>query len=186
VEWFDKAIRTLTPVYQKDPRAFRAALFLRWSHRSRARAHDRLGKYDLADRDWDKAVEMTPEPARLEFRATRAYNRAQDGRLDRAVAEAAELTRAANWNGPDWYNFACIYAIASPKVAGKQREYSDRAMELLHQAVKAGFRDAAHMATDSDLDALRDRDDFQKLLAGLGASPPPKPQRAPMPREVKP
>ena len=40
-------------------------------------------------------------------------------------------------------------------------------MELLQQAVKAGFKNAAHMKKDSDLDPLRDRDDFKKLLAEL-------------------
>ena len=28
------------------------------------------------------------------------------------------------------------------------------------------FKDTAHMAKDNDLDALRDRPDFQKLMAG--------------------
>ena len=33
----------------------------------------------------------------------------------------------------------------------------------------AGYKDAAHMKQDKDLDALRDREDFKKLLAGLQA-----------------
>ena len=32
---------------------------------------------------------------------------------------------------------------------------------------KAGYQDAAHMAKDTDLDPLRSRDDFKKLLAEL-------------------
>ena len=43
-------------------------------------------------------------------------------------------------------------------------------MELLHKAVKAGYKDAAHMAKDKDLDALRDREDFKKLVAEMGAT----------------
>ena len=43
-------------------------------------------------------------------------------------------------------------------------------MELLRQAVKAGFQDAAQMAEDPDLDPLRGREDFKKLLADLQAS----------------
>lgn len=40
-------------------------------------------------------------------------------------------------------------------------------MELLQKAVKAGYNDAAHMAKDADLDSLRGREDFKKLLAKL-------------------
>ena len=40
-------------------------------------------------------------------------------------------------------------------------------MELLRQAVKAGFKDAAHLGKDTDLDALRDRADFTKLVTML-------------------
>ena len=44
-------------------------------------------------------------------------------------------------------------------------------MELLQKAVKAGYKDAAHMAKDTDLDPLRGREDFRKLLAEFGAGP---------------
>ena len=47
---------------------------------------------------------------------------------------------------------------------------ADRAMAWLKQAVAAGYNDAEHMKTDADLDALRDREDFQKLLADLEAN----------------
>ena len=40
-------------------------------------------------------------------------------------------------------------------------------MDLLNHAVKAGYKDAAHMKKDTDLDPLRDREDFKKLMAEL-------------------
>ena len=40
-------------------------------------------------------------------------------------------------------------------------------MQFLHKAVQAGYKDTAHMKKDTDLDALRDREDFKKLLAEL-------------------
>ena len=92
-----------------------------------------------------------------------------------AVAEAAELTKSSNWNVGQWYDFACVYAVASGKIADKKAEYADRAMALLQQAVKAGWKDAAHLKTDTDLDPLRDRADFMKLVADLEKRfPPPK------------
>jgi hypothetical protein len=59
-------------------------------------------------------------------------------------------------------------------VADKKREYCDRALALLHRAVQAGYLDAAHMKQDTDLDPLRDRGDFKKLLAELEAKSRPE------------
>ena len=43
-------------------------------------------------------------------------------------------------------------------------------MAWLKQAVTAGFSNLDHMKADKDLESLRDRRDFQQLLADLGAS----------------
>jgi hypothetical protein len=40
-------------------------------------------------------------------------------------------------------------------------------MAWLKQAVAAGYRDATHMRKDNDLESLRGRDDFNKLIAEL-------------------
>ena len=40
-------------------------------------------------------------------------------------------------------------------------------MAWLNKAVAAGYDDVAEMKTDKDLDALRDRPDFKRLLAEL-------------------
>ena len=40
-------------------------------------------------------------------------------------------------------------------------------MELLTLARAAGYKDAAQMKKDTDLDPLRAREDFKKLLAEL-------------------
>jgi hypothetical protein len=45
--------------------------------------------------------------------------------------------------------------------------YGDVAMKLLRDAVSKGHKDVAHVKNDTDLDPLRQRDDFQKLVAEL-------------------
>ena len=40
-------------------------------------------------------------------------------------------------------------------------------MNRLREAVTAGFRDLAHIRTDTDLDPLRSRPDFQLLMMDL-------------------
>ncbi len=42
--------------------------------------------------------------------------------------------------------------------------HSVRAVALLNQAIEKGYKDVAHMKMDTDLDALRERDDFMTLL----------------------
>ena len=45
--------------------------------------------------------------------------------------------------------------------------YTDAALKLLRDAVSKGYKDVAHMKKDTDLDPLRQRDDFQELVAEL-------------------
>ena len=52
-------------------------------------------------------------------------------------------------------------------------------MDLLRKAVKAGWNNAAHMAKDTDLDPIRGRDDFKKLIEELAKQSPAKPESKP-------
>ncbi len=124
-----------------------------------------------------QAIDTEPERKRqqeaiaakqeMNRRADRTDSLAQAGKLSEAVAEVAELTKNSTWSAAQWYNFACVYSLASVKITDKKNEYADRAMELLQKAVKAGWNDAKHTASDTDLAPLRDREDFKKLLADL-------------------
>ncbi len=64
------------------------------------------------------------------------------------------------------YNIACNQAVLVPKSADRDKQ-ADLAMDWLSRAVSAGFKDVAQISKDSDLDALRNRADFKKLLADL-------------------
>lgn len=108
--------------------------------------------------------------AELEKRAEEAIRRLQSGLIAEAVAEVDDLVQNPNWSDVDWYNFACIYAIASSKILEKDREYSDRAMDMLRKAMAAGFNDIALIEKDTDLDPIRKREDFQKLMTELSES----------------
>ena len=107
-----------------------------------------------AVKDWDRAAPLArPTSNRATARGGRI--RLNAGMVAEAVAEFAELTKSSNWHADDWYSFACMYSVASVKVADKRAEYADPAMELLQKAVKAGFKDATHMKKDKDLDPWR-------------------------------
>ncbi len=88
------------------------------------------------------------------------------------------------------YDAACWRAITAgvqaknpgADAARLAKDDADRAMQFLHKAVQAGYKDAAHMKKDTDFDALRDREDFKKLFAELEQKfPPPKKPDPPQP-----
>jgi hypothetical protein len=50
---------------------------------------------------------------------------------------------------------------------GRSRALADRAVAQLRRAAAAGYRDVAHIGTDTDLDPLRSRPDFPTFLMDL-------------------
>jgi hypothetical protein len=126
----------------------------------------------LAVEDWDEVIHLCATAELPHFRASRAYSRIRAGMVDEAVAEVEELTvhdgpatRSREWNILDYYTLACVYALASSKIAAQQQAWEDRAIELLRHSVRAGWNDPAQMVRDSDLAPLREREDFRELIS---------------------
>jgi hypothetical protein len=83
----------------------------------------------------------------------------------RAAREWAELVRG---DPADLYNVACSLASCVPLAQGEaRRALAAEAVGMLKRAVAAGWNDARRTGRDPDLDPLRDRDDFRRLLAEL-------------------
>jgi tetratricopeptide (TPR) repeat protein len=93
-----------------------------------------------------------------------------------AAVAAADLARIAFEPANDAYKAACFLARciglaqkdkALPQVQRQElaRSYGDQAVQTLRQALAKGYKDIAHLQKDKDLEPLRDRDDFKKLLA---------------------
>jgi serine/threonine-protein kinase len=100
------------------------------------------------------------------------------GAYAEAAAAADRLAENAVEPPKDLYNAACCLSRCAPLAAKDEKlpearrrelakEYADRALARLRQALGKGFRDAALMRKDPDLDPLRQRDDFKELLADL-------------------
>ena len=58
--------------------------------------------------------------------------------------------------------------------SNESKAEAERAMAWLRKAVTAGFDDVADLKKNPDLAALRDREDFKKLLADLEAKAAPR------------
>jgi tetratricopeptide (TPR) repeat protein len=75
------------------------------------------------------------------------------------VARSYELANMIRDDNPVvWYNLACVRA---------QLGQSGAAVEALASALERGFDRFELLRTDSDLDPLRDRDDFKALVAAI-------------------
>lgn len=75
------------------------------------------------------------------------------------VAVSYELANRIREDNPVvWYNLACVRALL-----GRDGD----AVKALERAVELGFSDSELLATDTDLDSLRNREDFRQLLASV-------------------
>jgi serine/threonine-protein kinase len=97
-----------------------------------------------------------------------------------AAEAAADLARMAVHPADDAYQAAGFFARCIPlaqqdsKLPQAQRQelaraYGDQALEALRQALAKGYKHTANLKKDKDLDPLRPRKDFQKLLAEVEA-----------------
>lgn len=100
----------------------------------------------------------------------------KEQKLPAAVGTAAKIKELAGNKPEQLYDAACAYALCAGAArnpvanAPGLEKLAEEAMALMKQAVAKGYKDAAHMKQDKDLDALRERDDFKKLLAELEAA----------------
>jgi serine/threonine protein kinase/tetratricopeptide (TPR) repeat protein len=154
---------------------------------SMARCENALGR-PLAVLSWaEKAIailhgvlEKQPShsTARLllnDIRVGRAVALAQMGDYGQAAKDAADIARQEGITPVDLYNVACVYgrcleaADKDAKLSGTDRarlteQYAGRAMDALRQALARGFRNVPALRAEPDLERLRGRADFQKLL----------------------
>jgi hypothetical protein len=138
-------------------------------HQRRATALTQFGRHADAAKDFAQAAKLnwaTLDSDPLLF----ACYLARWGEHIQPVAEANAVAEDKDVQADSVYNAACVCALASSSVKKDPKlaeQYATRALELLRQAVAKGFKDVAHMKQDTDLDGLRGRDDFKKLMAQL-------------------
>jgi serine/threonine-protein kinase len=170
LEVHGQVVAVLRPLLAADTSSQPLRFCVRDVYRAQATALTRLAKYAEAVKAWDRAIELAAGPSRTFFRQHRAICLIRLGDHAGAVAEAEAIARQRGVTGGTVYNSACVVAQAFASVkeeATLGKRYGDRALALLEQAVALGYRNLAHIKKDPDLDPLRSRADFQKLLARL-------------------
>jgi eukaryotic-like serine/threonine-protein kinase len=176
LEWYAKAIATLEGALRQVEVDATARRCLRDAHWLRAKALDLdLKRYAEAVPDWGRAVELASGPERTELRLRRAVCRVRVGQVDAATREAEAV--ATNSYPATLFHAARVFALAAarPEETGaslSKEACAQRAVALLRQAVAKEAKLAEHIKRDDDLAALRQRDDFKKMLAELEKKSP--------------
>jgi serine/threonine protein kinase len=150
----------------------------------------KLGRPELARARYDKAIVilegasskgyMKAREVAMTARIGRAVTIAIEGNHARALEEADALARQRYLTPINVYDIAGLYSMTSaaaerdPKLPPADRtrlkaRYADRAMDYLRDALSRGYGNPGVLKGDSDLDPVRSRDDFRKLLADLEA-----------------
>jgi tetratricopeptide (TPR) repeat protein/predicted Ser/Thr protein kinase len=178
--WYGKAIPLLEVVLLKDSHNVQARHALREAHLGRAMAEGSLGDHGEAAKDWQRAEELDDEGNWQYYRLQRSFALLRAGQQQAAIRATEEVLNKpaqgiyTSQSGAMFYDAACIFALSATGVkdnAKLREQYAVRAVALLRQAQTAGFFDALkkveHLKKDTDLESLRQRGDFKKLVVEL-------------------
>jgi serine/threonine protein kinase len=187
--WFARALEPLDAALRADTSQATVRPFLRELHQRRALNLQRLGRHADALIAWDQAVLVANERDRKDLRSLRAATVAGLGQHARAAEEVRDLIDNKDTPAGVLYNLACMFATCAAvakKDSGLPEAERDRLAEqyaaqgvdtLARAEVAEYFREPkaiANLNTDVDLDPLRLRPDFQKLLQRIESKKVPK------------
>jgi tetratricopeptide (TPR) repeat protein len=132
----------------------------------------------VATGDWETVLEQAAKSPVLLYHRAAAF--AKQKKFDEAAQAAAkyrEIAQAVTEGKADQlYNAARAYGLCAAAVQPAEGEtlteaeqtrrtgYLDLSLACLKEAIAAGYDDFAHARKDSDLTALRDLPEFQKLV----------------------
>jgi len=124
--------------------------------------------------DWKTLLEQPADllPVLLDLRGTQLV---QEGRTADAIQAVAKLRELGTAMAGQLYNAACVYSLCAAAIkpekdeltaeqVAERQKHIDHALETLREAIKAGWKDFAHMQKDHDLTVLRDMPEFRALL----------------------
>jgi tetratricopeptide (TPR) repeat protein len=152
--------------------------------RSLGRVAEARDGYDRAIDIAERLVRESPTSTMYRSHLARCLRRRglARGDLGDTAGAAADARRALGLfdelpsrSGDEWFQTACCHAAifglsghdAAPVSAAEREEQAARAIGALTRAAGLGFRDAHKWRTESALDPLRSRDDFQLLLTDV-------------------
>jgi serine/threonine protein kinase/WD40 repeat protein/Flp pilus assembly protein TadD len=188
---FERAAEYTAQAYERAPHSILWGRWLCTQLQNVASNQAALGKQDESLHTYQRLVTVSRKrafenPAIGSLRADLCRAYLALGNYQKRLGDAAEGSRSFRLardvleqtprETPDQlFELATVYAVLatplaeslepSEEDAGELKRNADLAMETLKKAVEAGYQKASVLGTNHDLDPLRDRDDFQTLLA---------------------
>lgn len=125
-----------------------------YAYFNRGRCYKILGDTAAARRDFEQAIKLDTIASEA---STGIFALLYTGQKQKAYAWNDSVLAATPRTMRDGmlYNAACLYALGDD---------ADKAMDYLHKAMQEGYRSLVHMNYDSDMNPLRARDDYKKLI----------------------
>ncbi len=176
-----RAVELLEAVLEKEPQHNSARAHAFSAHGARAQDFEALGRWAEAASDWDRVITLDRDrgPRAWGRRVVRAMTLGKAGMHARVASEAAELAKDPRAHAEGLRYLASAYTLAAKAVptdkklptaeqAALAERYCAAALALLQRIQERGyFQNADHarrLAADADLQPLRGRPAFQKLL----------------------
>jgi tetratricopeptide (TPR) repeat protein len=194
LEWYDKAIRDGEPLTRRDPPVAGTRAKVRDAWAGKAEALTALTRYADALAAWDQALTLDDGSQQAWLKLYRLTTLARTNEYEQALIEVDPLAVQARASGPALWHVVRVYALAARTAAADTKlpqadrdrraaDAAERAVENLRLAQSKGYfaSPAARddLARNTDLNALRSRPDFKKLLDDVNAANPPARTDAP-------
>jgi tetratricopeptide (TPR) repeat protein len=166
---FTRAVEVLDPLADSKRNVRGASLQLRNAHGARADALLRLGRHSEAVQSYDRALALDDGRLRLHLRIQRARSLAYLKDHIQAAAEAAAVAVEKDLPAYLLQDAAGVHAVCSAAVRENTElaeRYAVKAVALLRKAFEKNYEAIAkEVHNDENLNALRSRADFQKLMS---------------------
>ena len=146
IEYYSQAIR-LDPEYT-----------LAYINRATIRIY--VQEYVKAQEDYSRAIGLKPDHTMAI--SNRGYVSARLGEYDKAMDDFLSAVSLQPDNPMIYYNLACVYSL---------NEDTERAIKYLDKALFSGFRNTQWIKDDTDLQAVRETEAFQRLLEKYNLTP---------------
>lgn len=122
------------------------------SYYLRAVVYGMLDKAEQAAADYRKVIELEKKPD--DYQCIQ-YALLALGQTDEALAANDTLMARDTTDIGNYYNAACLYS---------RMNQPDKALQYLKKCLDMGYRHFGHMRLDSDLDNIRDLDEYKALV----------------------
>jgi tetratricopeptide (TPR) repeat protein len=180
IVWYDKATKLLEDARRRDPADASAKQFLANTYWNRANALRKTGRDREAIADWRHAAALLDTTMARDAFVESAYANVRLGDMP-AAAREVEAALAMNPDAALRFKLAFVlaHAAATVKEPSQVDSFAARAAGILiamkTEPILSRPETLRTMTTQADFAPLRQRADFQALLAGLKPTDPKKP-----------